>query len=57
VVYAYNEETKQYIGQLFDKSERKDMNLFRKEHSIPFKEALVFNGSELVDMFIKECDL
>lgn len=33
------------------------MDLFHKEHSIPFKEALVFSEGELVYMFIKERNL
>jgi hypothetical protein len=57
MVYAYNEETKHYIGGFIDKSGRKDMDLFRKEHSVLGKETLVFDGEILVDAFVKEDDI
>jgi hypothetical protein len=54
VVYAYNTETRQYIGGLLDVTQRKDLELFHKEHSVVGREALVVRGGKVVERFVKE---
>ena len=54
IVYAYNLETKQYIGGLLDITQKKDLDLFHKEHSIFNREALVMRGGKVVERFVKE---
>jgi hypothetical protein len=54
VIYAYNQETKQYIGGLLDITERKNLELFHKEHSAVGREAIVIRGGKIVKRFVKE---
>jgi hypothetical protein len=54
VIYAYNAETRQYIGGLLDITQKKNLELFHKEHSVVRREALVVRKGKVVGRFIKE---
>jgi hypothetical protein len=53
VIYAYNLETKQYIGGLLDTTVKKNIDLFHKEHSIYKREAIVVKNGEIIRKFKK----
>ena len=54
VVYARNTETGQYIGGLLDITQKKDIDLFHREHSVFGREALVVRHGKVVERFVKE---
>lgn len=53
VIYAYNEETCQYIGGFFDVTRKRDIHLLHREHSIFKREGVVIRGGKVVRKFIK----
>lgn len=53
-MYAYNLETKQYVGGLLDITHKKDLELFHREHSVVNREAIVVRNGRVVERFIKE---
>lgn len=54
VIYAFNEETKQYIGGLMDITGKKVIDLFHREHSIFNREAIVMKGGKVTQRFVKK---
>lgn len=53
MIYAFNEETQQYIGGFFDVTKKKDTELLHREHSVFNREAIVMKGGKIVRRFMK----